>query len=309
VVLLLPAAAPAARDDAARCKPAADDADRAAARQADVDSAARGKVAARGDEAAGGEAGDRLVDRERLHDAVQVELQARRPAQDPPVEPHLPQPRGGRRPGRRPVRGEQGEISVVAGGLEGGAERRIDEAVRIGRRVEGRPQRAREQRRDVQRPGRRCVYERKLGVGEKTAEHPLPAREDRGHGGRVAACEHDLAAHGAETVDRRHEVLVTTGGGWTGGAIRPPLSAPCRRARSKAAGAASGCRRFLAWPGACAFAPTKATPKTSVASAPTANFAPRARARACSIRERRPGLGPRSACATAAMPWSVDSLD
>jgi hypothetical protein len=37
-----------------------------------------------------------------------------------------------------------------------------------------------------------------------------------------------------------HEVLVTTGGGWTGGAIWPPARALRRTARSNDRGAASG---------------------------------------------------------------------
>lgn len=66
----------------------------------------------------------------------------------------------------------------------------------------------------------------------------------------------------------------------------PARSAPPRRtARSNEEGAASGSAGCFACPGACVRAPTKATPKTSAVSAPSPAFAPRARARASSMRE------------------------
>jgi hypothetical protein len=81
-------------------------------------------------------------------------------------------------------------------------------------------------------------------------------------------------------------VLVTTGGGWTGGAMTPPARIDLRTARSNERGAASAFARCFVCPDACAFAPTKPAPSTSVANAPRASFAVRARARATSMRLR-----------------------
>ncbi len=88
-MLLLAVAPPAARRDTARRESALENADGAAARKADVDRSAHGEVAAGRDEAVAGKEPGRLVDGERLDDAVQVERETGRAAEDQAVEPHL----------------------------------------------------------------------------------------------------------------------------------------------------------------------------------------------------------------------------
>jgi len=125
---------------------------------------------------------------------------------------------------------------------------------------------------------------RQLGLRAEEAERRLPALEQSGHRGGLAAGDHDVAAHGAKAF-RVHDVELETAGGWAGGAICPLWSDPelLRIARLKEEGAPSGVAFPLRWPGACVFAPTNATPKTSAASAPKPTFAVCARCRARSI--------------------------
>jgi hypothetical protein len=75
------------------------------------------------------------------------------------------------------------------------------------------------------------------------------------------------------------------GGGWTAGAMTPPSAMLRLTARSNDFGALSGFAFRFAWPGACIFAPTNATPSTSSVPDAMTAFAPRARVRARSIRE------------------------
>src|SRR5207244_10860065 len=100
-------------------------------------------------------------------------------------------------------------------------------------------------------------------------------------------CLPHCSARVSEAVDVGHQVAVSTGGGCTCGASWPPFNALLRTARSNDEGAPSGFAFPLVWPGALTLAPTKATPKTSAVSAAIAVLAPRARARAASIRELR----------------------
>jgi hypothetical protein len=84
-VVLHPAVpAPSALRRAAGREPAGAKPQRAAARKADDDPAARRDIAARRDEALAGELFERSIDRERLDHAVQVERNARRPGEQAP---------------------------------------------------------------------------------------------------------------------------------------------------------------------------------------------------------------------------------
>jgi hypothetical protein len=111
------------------------------------------------------------------------------------------------------------------------------------------------------------------------------------HDPNVTARDGDVAAHGAKAFDGygAHDVALETTGGWAGGAgaIPPLWSEPplFRTARVNEEGAPSGVAFPFVWPGAWVFAPTKATPKTSAVSAPSATLAERARRRARTMRE------------------------
>ena len=138
-------------------------------------------------------AATRLVDGERLDDAVQVERQPGRPAQDQPSSgcPSTTAPLG-----RAPVGGRSAKSTVVAGVLERGAERRVDEPSERRRASlesgeDGETQRAPASAftRESSQSGRKRL--------NAASQRSKTARDGR----RVAAGDDDLAAHRAEAVN------------------------------------------------------------------------------------------------------------
>ena len=217
-----------------------------------------------------------------------------------PVEAQLPQPR--RRGGpEQAVRGQQREVAVVAGGLERGAERRVDETAR-----QPRPRRARRGA-----PARRAATRRSAGLGDaftrdsslsatKPAERRLPAGEDFSHRRRVSRPRRRSRTPSSGSGAPRSRRARHHRGRLDGRRDLPAWRALRRTAASNDAGTPSGRALCFMCPGACERAPTNATPKTSVVRAPNTSFAPRARERACSIRD------PPATAAVSAAPDETD---
>jgi hypothetical protein len=115
-------------------------------------------------------------------------------------------------------------VPVVPGSLDGGSDRRLDQAVRRRRHLESHGERGGERRRDERGAARPRVDASQLAVGPKAAEPPVrlvespPDRRDRGAG---STRDDDAASHRAED-RRRHDWLVEALGGALAGATRPP---------------------------------------------------------------------------------------
>ena len=182
----------------------------------DDELAARREVAAGRDESVALEQRERVVDGASLDDAVQIEPQAGRPADEEAGEPDLsPATCGESR--LEGARLDLRKRAVVARRVERGGNRGVAEAV--GRRrgaqrvVEG----GREEGGDDDRLGRRAVEALEVGVGAEAAQRRLERGEealDRGALGERGATDDDLAAHRPEAV-RAHEVWVEAWAGWT----------------------------------------------------------------------------------------------
>ena len=154
VVLLRAAAQPAAlrscRSSRGRLRRSAHG---AAARQRDVDRPRVARSPPAETKPGAGEQRERVVDRQRLDDAVQVELHARGRARAAGRAAATPRQAAQRGPARRRVGVELVEVAVVAGRLDRGAERRVDEAVRsLARAASATSTIARELRRDEDAP-------------------------------------------------------------------------------------------------------------------------------------------------------------
>ena len=122
------AAAPAPVRRPARGDPTAEQAQRAAVREPDDGAAPRGDVASSSDDAVAADQVERGVHGESLRHAVEVEPEPGGTREQPPGEAECP-PAPARRRAGRPllVVRQEGEITVVAGGLDREAERRVDE--------------------------------------------------------------------------------------------------------------------------------------------------------------------------------------
>src|SRR5439155_7171939 len=212
MMLELAAAQPAALRAPARGEAAGDELHRAAARDRDRQTATRGEVSTGRDVAVAREERERVVDGHRLYDAVQVEESLRRELHAERGRAHLAPapPRAGA--GRARITSANPlEVVVVAGSLNGSADRRIEHAVRRAGEIERRSERAGERRRDADEPALSRVHAVKFALGPKAAEDAVTLVEERAHGlelrGRRAG-DDDLAAHCPETCDRAHDTDV-----------------------------------------------------------------------------------------------------
>ena len=192
------------------------------AAQRDVDRAAGGEVTARRDEAVRVEKRRCAIDRERLDDAVQIDLGTRPEAEHRPDVPQNAVP--GRSGGRLVAVETGGEIPVVARRDDGGPDARVDEPVRLDGCPEGDFERLAEKRRHGA-PARR-VQSRKLAARAETAEHGVIAVEKRLNFGEAcgsSSLDDDLAAHRPED-SAAHDGADPMPGGASAGARIPACS-------------------------------------------------------------------------------------
>ena len=242
------AAHPAPHRAAAGGERAALEAHGVAAGQRDVERASGGQVAARGDPAAARER-ERVVHRHRLDDAVQVEPRSAWAFEQPPGQPDLPPGAATRNACGERIRGQLGEVGVVARRLQRVEQRRVDQAAGLTRRRQRRAHGARELGGDEHRPVG-VVDAQQLAVGGEAREARVALPEERAHARRravVVQAGHDLAAHRAEAMHAAHDALVCAWGGACGAATRPPRSCwSCRSCWTKPVGGSSRCSRCLA---------------------------------------------------------------
>ena len=158
---------------------------------------------------------ERVVDRLALDDAVQVELHRLGAQSKPPPCSEIECHEGtARRDDRADVRGEAGEVAVVAGGDDRATDGRRHEPVGGASRVDREGEHRRELLRDERQAQGQGVDARELGGRVKSAEARVALVEERPHGlERHPEREHDLAAHRAEGVHDAPD--------WTCGAALP----------------------------------------------------------------------------------------
>ena len=189
-----------------------------------------------------GEQPERVVDRGRLDDAVQVELHAAAEHEHAPVELDVPRRRGVREWCLRRLQAR--EVAVVPRCLERRPKRRIDEAVRLLARPQRGLDHPREQRRH-EAAAAAGVDGVQLALRAKATEDRVALGEQRPHrcellGGRPL--DEDVTPHRGEAV---HVCAVTTEGSAWAGARIPDSSWFRRTVSTKRCGGESALIAFL----------------------------------------------------------------
>jgi hypothetical protein len=289
-------ALPGSGVDAARREGAGAEGDGVAARERHHELAPGGKVTAGRDEAVSFQKGECVVDGTSLDDAVEVEPEPGRPADEEARQPHLT-PASGRDGVARRRPPDLAERAVVPCGGERCRDRGVAEAGRGCRRPQRVVERCREERGDDGRLRGGPVQALQVGVGAKAAQCSLEGLEqplDRERLGGRRAADDDLATHRAETMGA-HEVWVDACGGWVegedDGSTEPEPKNESLCAASwlildetprPAAGVAAVPAPPSAWPPRTT---TERTPKPTAAAPAAATFTKRARRRAAERRE------------------------